>query len=134
MAAEDHLSGEQFQILHPHRLVQLGDRTYPAVHTMHEGPDEHSAETATAAWIPSENGALTRVAHFSHDSDEYHLAHSRSADTKQITVHGGQHDRESVRGMDALHERLDAASTRTLHPDEIKTNQARMKEFQSRSR
>lgn len=125
MSAEDHLSG-QFEIVNPHRLIRLGDRTYPAVRTMHEGPDKDDPSEALAAWIPMENGALTRVAHFTDDPDKYHIVHSHHGDQAgQIYVSSGM-NREEVYGVEALHERLDAASQRTVSPEEIEHNKGRM--------
>ena len=125
MPAKDHL-GSQFEIVHPHRAVRIGSKVYPAVRTMYEGPDEHSPSTATAAWIPAENGSLTRVAHFSDSPGEYHLLHSHQEDqAKFIIVHGGQ-NREQVHGADAVHQRLEIASTRHLSSDEIIHNKARI--------
>ena len=133
MTADDHLSGDQFNILQKHRLVQLGSRTYPAVRTMQEDPDHVSSATAKAAWIPSENGALTRVAHFSDDPGKYHLVHQKDLDSAgSIMIHGGM-KREEANGIDDLHKRLDAASTRTVPQHEIEHNRSRMAEFRKRA-
>lgn len=51
MAAGDSLS-HQFEIVHPHRSVRIGDRMYPASHT--------DAEFNSAS-IPMENGNLVHV-------------------------------------------------------------------------
>lgn len=135
MSAEEHLSN-QFEIVQPHRLVRIGDRTYPAAHTM-------EIDGAKAAHIPMENGQLLRVSHFDDEPGKFYMHAPMKRGGKETTP--GPDDRHSLRdvyesprpflranGAELATKMIDGESTRPLKPEEQADAREQLKIFRNR--
>lgn len=145
MAAEEHLS-DQFEIVHPKRLVRIGERTYPAVHTI--DPSEVKNSGVKAAWIPMENGQLLRVSHFNDEPGKFYMHAPMRADSLNpppgrdpLDVHHSLPDQHGamrpflrVHGAEMASKTIDAESTRPLKPEEKAAAQKQLGDFVRRRR
>lgn len=127
MAASDHL-GEQFEVVKPHQLVRVGERTYPAVFTSQPGEGYHHAV------IPTENGGLWSVAGGASDNRMSINANRYSMRAPDERHEVGNHDifdeMGSAHGVEDFHKSMSALSSTKLDPEAVRNNQRLIHEHQ----
>lgn len=102
MAAEEHLSPDQFEIVHPHRMVKIAGHPYPAAMTYEP---EHIPGMVGAS-IPMENGRIVEIHHFGDVPNEFDIGHFISPSheenahlTNIATVQGAEKAHEVLQGL-----------------------------------
>jgi hypothetical protein len=121
MTAGDHLSTDQFEILHPHRSVRIGERTFPAAVTDELGPP-HQSTFMRGAMIPMENGSLAYVEHdkegFGINQPDHQMRDASGS------PHGGTlfYPSHSMTTPEQVHATLDRLSQKQLTPEQHSTN------------
>jgi hypothetical protein len=126
MAADDHLSTDQFEIVHPHRAVRIGGRMFPAAVTDELGPDHGQKVFMRGALIPAENGSLAYVEH--HEDDHGHVLSVNEPD-HQIggKMSGIFYESHRTNDPGSIAEHLDAMSQRELPKEHVDYNRRILK-------